>query len=70
MRPHEELARFACGLRLAASKPKTIAPIIKGYCLLCCDSKRAMWRWVTWLNSWASTDANSSRLEDTPIRPK
>ena len=31
---------------------------------------RAMWRCVTCVSSWASTDANSSRLDVIAIRPR
>ena len=57
-------------LLLAASTPKIMAPIIQGACALWWAMLRAMWRWVTWLSSWPSTEASSSRLLTTPTSPR
>ena len=60
----------AFGLLLAARAPSTMAPIISGVVRCCCAIRRAMWRCVTWLSSCAMTEASSSRLATTPIRPR
>ena len=45
----EDYAKLLDTLKLDdVAEGDAIAPIIKGDCLLCCDSKRAMWRWRPW----------------------
>ncbi len=60
----------ASGLLLAARAPRISAPIISGVCRPCCAISREMWRCVTWLSSCANTEASSSRVAVTPIRPR
>ena len=60
----------AVGLLLAAKMASNMAPISSGDCWFWRDIKRAMWRWVTWVNSCASTEANSWRLATVAISPK
>ena len=68
--PPTTSACVAPGFLLAAKAPSTIAPSSSGVWRLCCVSKREMCRCVTWLNSCAITEASSSRVPTTPIKPR
>ncbi len=68
--PPTTSACVAPGFLLAASAPSTIAPSSSGVWRLCCVSKREMCRCVTWLSSCAITEASSSRVPTTPIKPR
>jgi hypothetical protein len=63
-------ALAAPGFLLAANAPRIKAPINQGAMPLWREIMREIWRCVTWLSSWAITDANSSRLVTTPTSPR